>query len=319
MIKREEGDGVIGQLKTAARWLRSGTTSLVGPRRLRRLAASGRAPIPVLFYHRVADAHVNDWTISRRRFERQIDFLRASFDVIGLDEVQRRIEQVDSRRPAVAITFDDGYAENCDFALPLLTRHQLPCTYFVAIEHVKTGAPFPHDAAAGVPLSVNRVDQLRAMAEAGIEIGLHTRTHVDFSKLSDAATVEREIVQATAELSEMIGRPVRYFAFPYGLPAQLTEAAIAGVDRAGLAGFCSAFGAYNVPGRDPFHIRRVHGDPDMARFRNWLNFDRQKLRYEPPVRYRLQPRTPLPPAPLPALAPTADGASAVFSPSAAAP
>lgn len=306
-----------GQLKTAARWLRSATTSLVGPRRLRRLAASGKAPIPVLFYHRVADAHPNDWTISRRRFEQQIDFLRASFDVIGLDEVQRRIQQVDSCRPAVAITFDDGYAENCDFALPLLIRHQLPCTYFVAIEHVMTGAPFPHDAAAGVPLPVNRMDQLRAMAEAGIEIGLHTRTHVDFSRASDAATVEREIVQATAELSEMIGRPVRYFAFPYGLPEQLVEAAIEGVDRAGLAGFCSAYGAYNVPGRDAFHIRRVHGDPDMARFRNWMHFDSRKLRYEPSIRYRLPSRDePLLTA-APASAIAADRIAAAVPPSAA--
>lgn len=276
-------------LKTAARWLRSGTTQLLGPRRLRRLAATGQAPIPVLFYHRVAAERPNDWTISPQRFEQQIDFLRASFEVIALDEVQRRIRHSDSRRPAVAITFDDGYAENCDFALPLLIRHQLPCTYFVTVEHVLTGRPFPHDVAAGVPLPVNRVDQLRAMADAGIEIGLHTRTHIDFSETSDPQTIDREIVQATAELSEIVGHPIRYFAFPYGMPEQLTEAAIEAVDRAGLAGFCSAFGAYNVPGRDAFHIRRVHGDADFARFRNWMHFDRQKLRREPSISYHLPP------------------------------
>lgn len=278
------------RVKSAARWLRSGTTGTLGPRRLRRLAASGQAPIPVLFYHRVADTEPNDWTISTWRFEQQIDFLRASFDVIGLDEVQRRIRHVDSRRPAVAITFDDGYAENCDFALPLLIRHQLPCTYFVATEHVKTGQPFPHDVAAGVPLPVNRVDQLRMLADAGIEIGLHTRSHADFSQTVDPQTIDREIVQATEELNDIIGRRIRYFAFPYGRPEQLTEAAIEAVDRAGLAGFCSAFGAYNVPGRDSFHVRRVHGDPDFARFRNWMCFDRRKLRREPHIRYHLPRR-----------------------------
>ncbi len=260
---------------------------MLGPRRLARLAAAGDAPIPVLFYHRVADTHPNDWTISSRDFERQIDFLRHSFEVIGLDEVQRRVRERDSRRPAVAITFDDGYAENCDFALPLLLRHGLPCTYFVALDHIESGRPFPHDAAAGIPLPINTAAELRDLANAGIEIGLHTRSHIDFSQPHGPAEIEREITTATPELSAILGRPVRHFAFPYGLPQQLGKAAIRAVAAAGLDGFCSAFGAYNVPGRDAFHIRRVHGDPDFARFRNWVQFDRRKLRHEPTIHYDL--------------------------------
>ena len=74
----------------------------------------------VLFYHRVADTHPNQWTISTKLFERQMRWLRDRFDVISLREAQQRIRRGTNSRMAVSITFDDGYADNCDFAIPLL-------------------------------------------------------------------------------------------------------------------------------------------------------------------------------------------------------
>src|SRR5687768_18104901 len=46
-------------------------------------------------------------------------------------------------------SFDDGYADNMRFAVPLLLREKLPFTYFVSTNHVLGGEPFPHDVAAG--------------------------------------------------------------------------------------------------------------------------------------------------------------------------
>ncbi|QEG41082.1 polysaccharide deacetylase family protein [Roseimaritima ulvae] len=268
-----------------------------GPMRrlqVQRLAARGCAPLYCLFYHRVADTHPNDWTISCDRFAQHIDYMRSQFEMIGLDELQRRVRQKDSHRPAIAITFDDGYAENSRFALPLLMQHKIPCTYFVSTQHVLTGRPFGHDQAAGVPLPVNTVEELRAAAEGGVEIGLHTRTHVDLAGVDDADVLQREITDAVPELADLIGRRIRYFAFPYGLPQQITQAGVQAVYDAGLEGFCSAFGAYNLPGRDAYHIRRIHGDPDFSRLRNWLEFDSRKLKIEPELRYSL----PAPPQPI---------------------
>jgi peptidoglycan/xylan/chitin deacetylase (PgdA/CDA1 family) len=255
--------------------------------RLERMSVQGAAPISVPFYHRVADSHPNDWTISTDQFRIHVEHCRDNFDLIDLAEVQRRIRASDSPRPSVSFTFDDGYAENSEFALPLLIEHRVPCTYFVATAHVRQQSPFPHDVQAGVHLAVNSVRQLREASAAGIEIGLHTRNHVDFAAVTDAATVRREIIEAKDELEQMIGCAVRYFAFPYGLPQQLTGAAIEAVGEAGLLGFCSAFGGYNLVGRDAFHIRRFHGDPQFARLRNWLSFDRSKVWKEPQVRYAL--------------------------------
>lgn len=272
-------------LRSMAIRLRRSLSLPVRRARMRRLARRGVAPLMSVFYHRVADQHPNAWTIGSDAFAEQLDYMRSRFEMIGLDELQRRVRQSSSPRPAIAVTFDDGYADNCRYALPRIMELGIPCTYFVTLGHVQSGEPFAHDVAAGQPLPVNTLEQIREVAAGGIEIGLHTRSHANLAEIYDPEVLRSEILDAADELSQWIGRRVRFFAFPYGMPAQLTPAAIAAIDTAGLEGFCSAFGGYNLPGRDAFHIRRFHGDPDFGRLKNWLDFDIRKLRLEPSIPY----------------------------------
>jgi peptidoglycan/xylan/chitin deacetylase (PgdA/CDA1 family) len=241
-------------------------------------AARHAAPVRIMFYHRVADEHPNDWTIPTRTFARQIRWLRRRFDIVTLAEAQRRIASGRNDKPTACITFDDGYADNLQFALPLLAKYGLPYAYFVSTEFVETGRPFPHDAEAGRPLIPNSPNQLRRMAAAGAEIGAHTRNHVDFGEELSVDQLVDEIQGCKNDLEVMIGREVRYFAFPYGQREHLsTEAFRIAVD-AGYAGACSAYGGYNFPGDDAFHLRRFHADREMVRFKNWLTVDPRKLR-----------------------------------------
>lgn len=260
-------------------------------RKLELLAQRGAAPMSVLFYHRVADHHPNDWTISCSEFERHVDYCRKHFDIISLEEVQRRVREKHSYRPSVAFTFDDGYADNCLTALPLLSQHNIPCVYFVTVKHLLQQSPFPHDLQAGVCLPVNSIAQIRQAADSGVEIGLHTYSHFDFSAQVDQETIQREIYDAKNELEQWIDKPVRYFAVPYGMPCHLRPQIIEAVHRAGMLGFCSAFGGYNLPGRDAFHIRRIHGDPEFTRLLNWLSFDERKVSREPLIEYDISELT----------------------------
>jgi peptidoglycan/xylan/chitin deacetylase (PgdA/CDA1 family) len=251
--------------------------------RTRERAAMERAwrqcePIQILFYHRVADHGRNDWTMSTRSFARQVNWLRRRFDLVSLAEAQRRIASRSNRRPTACITFDDGYADNRRFAIPLLFQHGIPFTYFVSTNHVLRGEPFPHDVAAGRPSAVNTLAHLRELAEAGAEIGAHTRSHANLGAGISTEEILDEIVGSKRELETAIGRDVRYFAFPYGLHENLSAAAFRIAFRAGFAGVCSAYGGYNFPGDDAFHLRRFHADPQFIRFKNWLTIDPRKLR-----------------------------------------
>jgi peptidoglycan/xylan/chitin deacetylase (PgdA/CDA1 family) len=249
----------------------------------RRLAAAGQSPAMVLFYHRVADSSPNAWTCPTKTFARQMLWLKKRFDMVSLAEAQRRIRSGDNARPCVSVTFDDGYAENCDFAIPLLVREKIPCTYFVTSRHAIEGLPFPHDLALGQRNPPNTLDQLRAMADHGIEIGSHTRTHPDLGTVTDHEQLYEEVLGAKHELEASLGITVRHFAFPYGLYANLNATAFQMAHDFGYEGVCSAYGGYNFPGDDAFHLQRIHGCPQMARIQNWLSLDPRKLhvpRYE---------------------------------------
>jgi peptidoglycan/xylan/chitin deacetylase (PgdA/CDA1 family) len=185
-------------------------------RAARRHAADHSAPVRIMFYHRVADEHPNDWTISTRVFAKQIRWLRRRFELVTLAEGQRRIASGRNDRPTACITFDDGYADNLRFALPFLMKYDVPFTYFVATEFIETGRPFPHDVAAGRPLIPNSPNQLRRLAAAGAEIGGHTRRHVNLGDCESMDELVDEIHGCKLELEQMIKRPVRYFAFPFG-------------------------------------------------------------------------------------------------------
>jgi len=239
--------------------------------------ARRQVPVMVLFYHRVADQHPNGWTISNARFQAQVEWLQQRFEIVTLEEGQRRIAAEQNDRPTVCITFDDGYADNCTTAIPWLLDHDIPFTYFVASNHVQSGEPFAHDIQCGQPLAPNTALQLREMAQAGVEIGAHTRTHADLGKMTSEEVIYDEIVGSKRDLESLIDRPVRYFAFPFGLPENLSTTAFRVAFQAGLWGVCSAYGGYNLPDDDSFHLQRIHGDPEWSRFRNWLTVDPRKL------------------------------------------
>jgi peptidoglycan/xylan/chitin deacetylase (PgdA/CDA1 family) len=84
-------------------------------------------------YHRVGvinpayDSGV--WDASPAQFERQLRFLKREFDVIGPDDLETVMKA--GRGRYVLLTFDDGYRDNVEEALPILIRHGLPATFFV--------------------------------------------------------------------------------------------------------------------------------------------------------------------------------------------
>jgi peptidoglycan/xylan/chitin deacetylase (PgdA/CDA1 family) len=262
---------------------------------IRRTAeAEHRAPVIVLVYHRIADDRATPWTVSSRTFARHIDWLVRRLDVISLEEAQRRLRTGDNTRTAVSITFDDGYSENCEQAIPLLVRRRIPCTYFVTVENALEGTPFEHDLALGKPLLPNNLEELRAMAAAGIEIGAHGYRHVDLAGIDDPLELRHLVVDAGEHLAEGLGQRIRYYAFPFGQFCHINPRAM---DLAYLAGYeavCSGYGGYNFPGQHPFHLQRIPVDDGMAQMINWASLDPRRLRtprliWNPPRAARSQP------------------------------
>ncbi len=244
---------------------------------LRKLAAQRRMPIAVLYYHRIADDAANDCTMPNRTFLHQVQWLRRNFELISMQEVQHRIRSGVNDRPAVHITFDDGYADNSQSAIPWLVKERIPCTYFVTVQNVLEGRPFDHDLRHGVTFMPNSLAEIRAMASAGVEIGAHSYSHADLGRVTDPAALGKELVMAREELRAAIDHPVRYFSFPFGLHANLSCQAFALAAQCGYEGVCSAYGGYNYPGDDAYHVQRIPTVCEILRLKNWLNADPRKI------------------------------------------
>jgi len=97
----------------------------------------------VLLYHRVVDDGMDPGlrgllagAVTRSTFRRQLDYLARHHEVVGLHEL---LDRVDDPSGAVAVTFDDGYADNLHHALPLLRERGMPATIFVVSGYVETG------------------------------------------------------------------------------------------------------------------------------------------------------------------------------------
>ncbi len=254
-----------------------------------RFQARNAFPGAILFYHRVANAHRNDWSISHANFRKHLDWLADRFAFVTLEDMHNSQLLGERDRPTVHITFDDGYAENRVFAIPELLRRAIPTTYFVSTKYVEQQKPFPHDVACGVPLAPNTIEDIQSFADAGITIGAHSDSHVDFGQNLSRLELRREIVDVRKKLQDWTCQSIDYFAFPYGLPHNISQAAIDMVFEAGFKAFTSAAGGYNLPGADHRHLQRIHGDPGMASLRNWLTFDPRKTMRPSPIQYQHPP------------------------------
>lgn len=281
-------------------------------------AGSG-SRLSVLIFHRVharvdplfpGEAHVHSFT-------RQMEWIKRWFNVLSLATAVEGLRGGRlPARPAV-ITFDDGYADNCTVALPILRSLGLTATFFVAtgfldggrmwndtlIETVRLARgpvldltsvgldSYPVDtierrqaavhslisrlkyvepterqrrvdaiaACAGVDLPDDLMltaQQLREMAHAGMTVGGHTVNHPILTSLSDDQALA-EMVDGRRRLEEIVGAPVRLFAYPNGKPDE--DYAGAHVRLAREAGFdaavSTAWGAAR-PGCDLYQIPR---------------------------------------------------------------
>lgn len=113
---------------------------------LSKLAGGPRAALPILMYHRVLDRPdpLQGELHLARVMDTQFRTLRQFFKVLPLDEAAEMLTAGKLPARAVCITFDDGYRDNHDLALPMLQRHGLTATFYVASSYLNGGLIF-HD------------------------------------------------------------------------------------------------------------------------------------------------------------------------------
>ncbi len=184
----------------------------------------------ILTYHRIAGPRHDPLLldVSAPNFDAQLSVISRTAAPLPLDEFEslRREGRLPVR--AVAVTFDDGYADNLLAAAPLLARYEIPATVFVTAGMIGSARGFPWDSAdAGLPSHrALTVEELCALAaQKGIAIGAHTMTHPSLATLTRAEQA-REIGGSITWLEQTTGLRVRALAYPFGTPGDVSATTV---------------------------------------------------------------------------------------------
>jgi peptidoglycan/xylan/chitin deacetylase (PgdA/CDA1 family) len=196
-------------------------------RTLKTLAAAGdrvRPPTPgvvVLIYHRVGGGSGTEVDLPPEAFDEQMAWLAATGRVVSLDDAVVQLaagddgadDAVAPDEGPIVVTFDDGTADLADVATPILVRHGVPATVYLATRFVDEGLDFPDD---GAPLSWAAV---RDMAATGlVTFGSHTHAHLLLDRLPPAKAVD-ELDRSKDLIEHHVGAPAHHFAYPKAVAA----------------------------------------------------------------------------------------------------
>ena len=212
--------------------------------------------IPILMYHNIGEppggASLRNLYVRTGAFARQMWLLKLlGYKGLSMSAAMPYLRGEKSGRVAV-ITFDDGYLDTLEQALPILNNVGFSATCYVVSS--RTGEHNDWDAAAlNVRKQLMTAAQLKAWQAAGMEVGAHSRTHPHLPKCTDDE-LKAEIAGSKADLEALTGAPVTQFCYPYGdLDARVADA----VRTAGYSAATTTQRGRARPGDDPMKLRRI--------------------------------------------------------------
>lgn len=214
-----------------------------------------RNDLLLLCYHAISTDWESPLTVTPDRLRQHLQRLRArGFEAVTFTEAAT--ERRDGRR--VAITFDDGCRSVYELAYPILAEFGMVATVFVPTAYIGQPAPMSWPGIEGYAsgehadeLIAMNWDQARELADAGWEIGSHTRSHPRLVNLDDRQLID-ELAGSKADCEDRLGRPCTSIAYPYGDVDQRVAAASG---RAGYAAGAALM--YSEAPESPLSLRRV--------------------------------------------------------------
>ncbi|GAA4782816.1 polysaccharide deacetylase family protein [Streptomyces ziwulingensis] len=211
------------------------------------------ARVPILMYHAVAAdprAATRALSVTPQAFAAQM----AAVAERGLTPVTAaelaaawRAGRPLPARP-VLVTFDDGYEGVHRHALPVLAGHGFPATLFVATGWLRG----PYDTGGALDTMLDW-DQVRELADAGVEIGGHSHTHPQLDQVG-TDDLRYELTHSREILTDRLGTAPASFAYPYGYSDRRVRAA---VRETGYAQALAVGNALARRAQGPYALRRV--------------------------------------------------------------
>jgi peptidoglycan/xylan/chitin deacetylase (PgdA/CDA1 family) len=211
---------------------------------------SGGTGVRILFYHRVSDDR-DELAVAPQRFREQMAWL-ARHGLTGRDvaSVAASLRGGEAPTGVIGLSFDDGYRDVVENALPVLEEHGFSATAFISTGVTDGRARLSWYERQPPLINWDEIPGLDAVGALRFES--HTVTHANLLALDDAAA-RAEIVDGKRHLEERLGRPSEVFCYPAGLFGPREQAL---VREAGFLAATSCEPGTNTPATDPYALRR---------------------------------------------------------------
>lgn len=224
--------------------------------------------IPILMYHQIGQPAVKgspyrSLIVHPADFRRQMTWLRR-FGYRGLS-MRDLMPYVRGERhgKVVGITFDDGYRNVFEHALPILRQQDFTATNYFVARQLDGGNAWDYEKGIA-HADLMSIDEMRAWATAGMEVGSHTLDHPFLPKLSPEVA-DYQIRQSRRELEAALDGEVTAFCYPYGGESPDVRAM---VRNAGYTNATTTQGGLAKASDDVFGLPRV----TVARSTNIFRF-----------------------------------------------
>jgi len=208
----------------------------------------------ILLYHKVNNSS-KYLTVSTEKFDRQISYLKNNCTVVSLGELVECLTAKEITEDLVVITFDDGYKDNFDNALPILRKYKLPACFFVTSDIIGTAKTFKWDDDLELDCPKMTWDDVREIKQLRYDIGAHTVNHSDLGDIP-LSSARFEIRSPKDRIAREVNVEVKFFSYPFGRKVNVTQPIIEEVKEAGYVCCCSAYGGANFSNSNLFDLKR---------------------------------------------------------------
>jgi peptidoglycan/xylan/chitin deacetylase (PgdA/CDA1 family) len=218
--------------------------------RARLVPARAWRGVRILGYHSIGDLP-DTLVVPPQAFRRQMEAVVASgAEPISIGRALELLRAGPVRDRYVCVTFDDGYRDNLELAVPVLRELGIPATIYVVTKVIDGEATFHWFDDPPPPLSWDDCDAL--VAEGLVDVQPHTRTHPRLPRVGDSCARD-EILGSKADL-ERRGYAVTSFCYPAGL---YRDRELALVREAGYAAAVTTEQGVNTGSEDPYLLKRT--------------------------------------------------------------
>jgi peptidoglycan/xylan/chitin deacetylase (PgdA/CDA1 family) len=166
-----------------------------------------------------------------------MEWLKSHCHIVSLPDLALG-KNLDPKKLNIGLSFDDGFKEYATFVAPVLTELSIPATFFTPSGALdisgEAAARFSKDGLRrSTTFEFMTRDELRELSQNPLFIiGGHTMHHKDVATL-DSKGLNEEIIEDKNALEQITGKPVEWFAYPFGSIANISAEAIRTIDKSG--------------------------------------------------------------------------------------